>query len=271
MRGPGSRSVGTSVGGATEERSPVHNLIRAELVRLRTARATYGWAAAVPIGVALVVATAIQAAGQDGQAALDTSQGLRHVLAGAASATSATSVLGILAVTGEFRHGTATATFLVAPRRGLVVVAKVAALAIVGLVLAVAAEVMTLATALPWLAAKGIGVDLLSGDVGVVFAGALVATVVYGAVGVGLGALIRNQAAAVALSFAWTALVEGILVSLVPAVGRWLPGGAATALTFQATPNGGLLPMWAGGLLFAAYGLAFALIGHHLVIRRDVT
>lgn len=247
------------------------HLIRAELLRLRTTRATYSWFAAVPVGVALIVATAVQSAGQDGQAALGTSEGLRHVLAGAASATSATSVLGILAIAGEYRHNTATATFLVTPHRHHVLAAKVIALSIVGLVVAVAAELITLAIALPWLATKNVHVNLLSGDVGVVFVGALVATVLYGAVGVGLGALIRNQVAAIALSFAWATVIEGILGNLVPAVGRWLPGGAAGALTFQATPNGGLLPMWAGGLLFAAYGMAFALIGNRLVVRRDVT
>jgi hypothetical protein len=29
--------------------------------------------------------------------------------------------------------------------------------------------------------------------------------------------------------------------------------------------------MWAGGLLFAAYGLALALLGGRLVVRRDVS
>ncbi|MGH9155446.1 MAG: ABC transporter permease [Acidimicrobiales bacterium] len=249
----------------------MRNLIRAELLRLRTTRATYGWAAAVPIALVLVIATAIDAAGDGGQAALATSEGIRHVLAAAASATSATSVLGILAMTGEYRHNTATATFLVTPDRGRVVAARLAALAVVGLVIAVAAELLTLAIALPWMAAKGVHVDLLSGDIGLVFAGALLATVLYGAVGVGLGAVIGSQTAAVALSFAWAAVIEGALGNLVPAVGRWLPGGAAGGLTFQATPNGGLLPMWAGGLLLAAYGLAFALVGTRFVVRRDVT
>lgn len=48
-------------------------------------------------------------------------------------------------------------------------------------------------------------------------------------------------------------------------------GGAAGALTQTATPVGGLLPMWAGGLLFAAYGLAFAYAGARFTARQDIT
>ena len=44
--------------------------------------------------------------------------------------------------------------------------------------------------------------------------------------------------------------------------------GAASALT---APGDGTLPMWAGGLVFAAYGLVLALAGGRLVVRRDLT
>jgi ABC-2 type transport system permease protein len=53
-----------------------------------------------------------------------------------------------------------------------------------------------------------------------------------------------------------------------PGLGRWLPSGAASALT---APGGGTLPGWAGGLVFAAYGLGLALVGGRLVVRRDLT
>ncbi|MEA2717023.1 MAG: hypothetical protein QOI99_1340, partial [Actinomycetota bacterium] len=42
------------------------------------------------------------------------------------------------------------------------------------------------------------------------------------------------------------------------------------ALTGAATRDGGLLPMWAGGLLFATYGLGFATAGTRFVMQRDV-
>jgi hypothetical protein len=53
-----------------------------------------------------------------------------------------------------------------------------------------------------------------------------------------------------------------------PTLPRWLPGGAAAALT---DPGGQHLSMWAGGLLLAGYGLVLATIGSRLTLRRDIT
>jgi hypothetical protein len=53
-----------------------------------------------------------------------------------------------------------------------------------------------------------------------------------------------------------------------PGLERRLPLGAASALT---APGDGTLPTWAGGLLFAAYGLVLALLGGRLLVRRDLT
>jgi hypothetical protein len=44
--------------------------------------------------------------------------------------------------------------------------------------------------------------------------------------------------------------------------------GAASALT---RPGDAYLPMWAGALVLAAYGLVLALFGGRLVARRDLT
>jgi hypothetical protein len=64
--------------------------------------------------------------------------------------------------------------------------------------------------------------------------------------------------------------VEDLLPAVLhrPGLGRWLPEGAAAALT---GPGAATQSMWAGGLLFTAYGLALALIGTRLVVRRDLT
>jgi hypothetical protein len=87
--------------------------------------------------------------------------------------------------------------------------------------------------------------------------------------GVGIGALVPNQVAAVLLPVLWLLLFENLLPAyglarLVP----WLPGGAASALTRSELP--GLLPMWAGGLLLLAYTLAFVLAGARRFSRLDI-
>ena len=112
-------------------------------------------------------------------------------------------IIGILIMAGEFRHGTVTSTFLVSPKRGRVVGAKIVASALVGTGIAIAAAVLTLAVSVPWLASKHIHRHILSHNVGVVLLGGIAATAIYAAVGVGVGSLIRNQMAAVGVALGW--------------------------------------------------------------------
>lgn len=248
------------------------SLIRAELLKLRTTRMFYGNALAVLLIVPISLAASILTAGDaDSSPPLDTSEGLRNVMSASASGAVVVLIIGILLMAGEFRHNTVTSTFLVTPDRQRVVGAKLIAGSIVGAGLAVVASALTLAIAVPWLAAEDVSVDIFSSDIVTVLLGALVATTLYAVVGVGLGSLIRNQTVAVVVALVWVMIVEGLVVTLLPSVGRWMPGGAVAAVTRVTTENGGLLPMWGGGLLFAAYGLAFATAGSRLVLQRDIT
>ncbi len=250
----------------------MNGMIRAELLKLTTTRMFYGNVLAALAFVPISIATAILTAGEDGgPPALETSEGLRNVFAAASSGALIVLVTGILVMAGEFRHGMATSTFLVCPDRPKVVRAKLIATTVVGAAVAVAASVLTLAIALPWLASRDIDVSILSGDVGFVLAGCVIATALYALVGVGVGSLIRNQTAAVVITLIWVMVVESLLVSFLPDIGRWLPGGANAAASGVATANGDLLPMWGGILLFAAYGMAFAAAGSRFVLQRDIT
>jgi len=85
--------------------------------------------------------------------------------------------------------------------------------------------------------------------------GTVLSFAVYGMIGVGVGTLIHNQVAAIVVALVWMQVIEGLLVEVLAEVGKWLPGGAAASLAGYSTSRGDLLPMWAGGLLIAAYGL----------------
>ena len=246
------------------------DLIRAELLRIRTTRLAMWMALGTAAGVVLTVGAAISTAGRDGLPGLDTTEGVRNVLNGATAATTAALIFGIVALTGEFRHRTAATTFLVTPDRRRVVAAKIAATGLAGLVYSLGAAVLTLTIAIPWMAAKQADLTLFSDDVGVVLGGAVIATILYAAIGVGIGALVRNQTQAVIIALVWSAIVEGVLVTMLPDVGRWLPGGAANALTASTTAEGALLPVLAGGLLLAAYTAVIAVAGTRVTVRRDV-
>jgi hypothetical protein len=150
-----------------------------------------------------------------------------------------------------------------------VVAAKLAAGVLVGLAFAAVITVVVLAVGLPWLAAKGVPIQL-TGPLAQKVAGVLAAAALSGLLGVAVATLVRNQVAAVVGVLLWFLLVEGVLplVLRAPTLPRWLPGGATAALT---EPGGRYLSMWAGGLLLAGYALVLAAIGSRLTLRRDVT
>ena len=96
----------------------------------------------------------------------------------------------------------------------------------------------------------------------------------YGPIGVGVGALVRNQIAAVVGALAFVFVVEQLVVALLPEVGRWLPGGATAAvlqLGDLATQRGELLPVWGGALLLVAYAVVLSVVGARSTLRRDLT
>jgi ABC-2 type transport system permease protein len=246
------------------------NLIHAELLKLRTTRMIYGLALAALALVPISAISAIVAAGKSGGGpALSTTEGIRNVMSASSSGALSVLVIGILIMAGEFRHNTATSTFLISPNRGRVVGAKLATSALVGAALALISSVLTLAVALPWLATKHIRVDIFSHNVGLVLLGGIAAMTIYAAVGVGVGSLIRNQTAAVVIALGWALVVESLLVSFVHEIGKWTPGGAAAALTGNS--SGRFLPMWGGAVLLVAYGLAFAAAGTRFTLRRDIS
>jgi ABC-2 type transport system permease protein len=204
---------------------------------------------------------------------LSTPQGQRTLLAIGAGGAPLAAVLGAIGLTGEFRHRTATATFLATPHRGRVVGAKLVVYGLIGAAYGLAGIAVTAAVALPWLASKDIHLVLDGGDVAATLAGVIAAMAIFGMVGVGLGALLREQIAAVVGLLVYLFVVERILTSFTP-LQSWtiyLPGQAQEALSGSVLTNQRLLQPWQGGIVLAAYGLVFALVGTRLAMRRDVT
>lgn len=104
----------------------------------------------------------------------------------------------------------------------------------------------------------------------------MLASPLFAVIGLGLGALIRNQIAAIAVAAGWLWLSEPVVYATVPAVGRWFPGGALQAI---AQGNAGLttveladpLASGAAAALLFGYGMAFAAAGAVATVRREIT
>lgn len=250
-------------------------LVRAELRKLTSTR-LWLWLllGAVALG-ALFVSLSLGFADDPDNFSLplDSELGQRTLFATAAGGGTLAAVLGAIGLTGEFRHLTATQTFLATPRRGRVVVAKLIVYPLVGVVYALASIGVVVAIALPWLAAKGIDVSLLENGIPATLAGVVTTMAIYALVGVGLGALVRNQVATVVGLLVYLFVVEQILTAIpaIESVTRFLPGSAVNALTQVSLGGYDLLEPWQGGLLLSAYGVAFALLGTLFTVRRDVT
>ncbi|GII03383.1 hypothetical protein [Planobispora takensis] len=243
------------------------DLIRAELVRARASRTVRILVVLAPVTCVLWAVLPVALMGADGPLSVD--DRVRNVYAMAQQAYVFTLLLGILGTAGEFRHQTITWRFLVTPDRGRVVNAKLAAYGIVGLVVAAVSAPATLAAGALLLHLGGHPVT--APGVPAVLLGAVLAVTGYGLLGVGLGALIRNQTAAVAVALIWFMYADYLLTMLLPGLGRRLPTGAARALAGMSMENAELLPAWAGGPLFAAYVLAAVLAARLITLRRDVT
>lgn len=248
-------------------------LVHAEFRKLATTRL---WLWMLVLGVALCGATTSVAIGfaEPGPLGLQTAAGQRTVFAQASATLLVVGILGIVAVTGEFTHQTATPTFLATPRRGRVVVAKLITYAAAGLGYAAAGTATVLAVALPWLDAKDVDLVLSGTDLGRSLGGVALEVALYAVLGVAVGCLMRNQIAAI-VGFVVYLFVVGPILSGVPAtshVAQYLPYQAGNALgRLTSSVDAVMLGQAAGGLVLLAWALAFATVGTRVAIRRDIT
>jgi ABC-2 type transport system permease protein len=244
-------------------------LIRAELLKLRTTRTTWvllGTAMLIVLSVLVLVLALFDHGGQvsgDDLGALFSFTAIADLLVLS---------LGIVGAAGEFRHGTVTAAFLVTPARWPVIVAKAIAYALVGMVYALATLLLCAALALPWLAIKDANFDV-GGDAWIL---AIAGRCLYGAfiaaLGVGIGMLVRNQAAALVAALVFLLAIEPALGAVSGAVATYGLNGAALSI-FGASDTGiaDVLPFGAGVALYLGYVLLFLGAGTVLTLRRDVS
>jgi ABC-2 type transport system permease protein len=238
----------------------------AELLKLRTTRASIG------LVLALIAVGGIAGAGTVGTAPrrrLETTDFDGELALAAGIAPLFALLFGVLVVTTEFRHATATPTFLTTPVREVVIAAKTLAAASAGVALGLLSLAAVYAVALPWLAARGSSLAVFGGEAVPRIVGMLGVAAAWGALGVGLGALVRNQVGAVVAALLWFLMAEPLVGFLLDEVAPYLPGAAADALSGSEDPD--RLSQLGGLAVSVAYAAGACVLGTLAVGRIDIT
>jgi ABC-2 type transport system permease protein len=244
----------------------VIRLIRAELVKLSTTR-LFLWLGLLILALsAFVTSTTILS---NDESTLATVSQQRSIAQFAAVGAIIALIVGIVLAAGEYTHGTIAHTFLVTPVRRRVVAAKLIAGAIVGVLVTGFAELVTWGIAAAWIAGKSLPFllddrSILKTYLGILGAGALAA-----AIGVGLGAFLRRQTAAIVLALIWLLVGEPVLS--IAGAQQYAPGHAVAAVAVAGERSSELLAFWPGLLVALAYVVVLAAAGAIAVDRSDVT
>jgi ABC-2 type transport system permease protein len=194
-------------------------------------------------------------------------------------------ILGVLAATAEVRYQTLTPTFLAVPRRGRVLAAKLIVIALAGGIFGVFGLIGSMGAGAPLLAAFGVDPLLGESDTWAMAGRIIIASALWAIIGVGVGALIPNQIAAIVVVLAFTQFVEPILrfgTSIwewTANVGKFLPGAASDALVGSsiftslgaATASTQALEWWQGGLVLLGIAAVVTIAGYLTTWRRDIT
>jgi ABC-2 type transport system permease protein len=190
-------------------------------------------------------------------------------------------LLGAIVVTNEFFHQTATTTFLVSPRRESVVLAKLVASALLGLVFWFVMTVFNLIAAPFILRSMDVGSQLGEGAIWRAIALNALAFVLWAVLGVGFGVLIRSQIAAtvtLALVYVVGTFGAGIIFALLTdKVASWfsklevIVPTTASALMISGTDLPGNPPRWVGAVVLIAYATVAGVLGTLITKRRDIS
>ncbi len=229
-------------------------LLKAELLKLRTTRtfvALVGTALLLSLIIVILLTSLVDP--------VDEEEARQLLLSDASSLFIL--VLAAIGMTGEWRHRTITGTMLAAPDRARVLLAKVLAYAAAGVLLSLVVTLTSMVVGSIVLSARD-QITPNTGDLGGILWRNLVIAAHSGAIGVLIGALVRNQAAAIVGILVWLFLLEPAVLAAASDVGRFgpligAPGGFGTTADTEdelldAVPALLVMLAWLGGLGAAA-------------------
>ena len=254
-------------------------LLRSELRKVTTTKVLFFLTLAVVLFTALnvcllVYLTPSAMGAENNDQLLMNPEYIDNIVGAAGSSALFVLILGIVAMTGEYRHMTITATLLATPKRSRILIAKGLVFLVIGAIIGLIGFATAIVLATITLSGKehapidsSIALQILGGVV--------LGFAIYAFLGVAVGALIRNQVAAVVGALVWVLVLEALITVFVDWIGKWLPGGALDAV-LQATNVSGrggseVLSVGAGAAVLVGYAVLLGAIASTTTMRRDIT
>jgi ABC-2 type transport system permease protein len=205
-------------------------VLSSELLKLRTTRTALGFAAVGVLLVLLVVLVGTLAGNPttvvDKRQILSIGDPLAIVLL----------LFGAVGATAEYRHRTVAAGALIVPSRLRLSVGRMVAYGLAGLAVGALMLIVSFAIGIPLLSTAS-GPSLTASDYAQAAGGSLLACGLGAMLGVAIGVLVANQVAAVVGTLVIVFVVDPLLVSTVPHVGKFLFGNALTAVAGRSSKN----------------------------------
>ncbi|MFC7487758.1 ABC transporter permease subunit [Knoellia sp. CPCC 206453] len=272
------------------------NAIKSEIRKIFTTRLWWGLAIGLAILAALISAGFAALVGVEGAGGPDDGNnpfgsmtiGTAQLIYNAGLIQNLTTLLplalGVLLITSEYRHKTISSTLLATPKRSVVLLSKIAAVAVIGAVYAVihaassilgGALILTLVKNQPTM----LGEPEVWRSLGV----GVIAFILWILLGFGFGMLVRNQIAAVLLAVG-VGFVAHIALNIIFGVLEWttaakfIPGNLTASMLVQSDPVAGgssgpqpYFTWWVAGLILAGYALAMSIAGAWRMSRQDIS
>jgi ABC-2 type transport system permease protein len=246
-------------------------IVRAEWIKLTTLRSTIAlFAASVALLLGLGVLSSLLTVNDwetMSAAQRDALQVGARVFAGHLFAQLTLGVLGVLAIAGEYATGTIRATLLAVPRRLPVLWAKLGLFAGATFALMTAASFATFFIGAAILAAHW---DFSLSDPGTLRVVAMTGTNLTAVcvLGIALGFILRNTAAAISALIAIVLLAPLLFGEFAPRIAEYLPSGTMGALVTP-TPQADVLAPWPAFVLLCLYVVAAIVAAAVALTRND--
>jgi ABC-type transport system involved in multi-copper enzyme maturation permease subunit len=240
--------------------------LRAELLKLLTTRLLLWYAGGLAAFLVLVLSIHIGSDDRADLGRLSTQHGI-FTVAGLAAVVAV--LLGSVIVTAEYAHGTINQSLLAVPARERLLAGKLGAALIAVFVVAVLADAVTLLLAELWFAGRGITLHI-GGDTLAPLLGAVGASLLAGAVGVGLGAVLRRQTGAIVVILLWLLIGEAVIGGI-GGDAAYAPGHALGAVAIAHLHGAhDRLSLWGAVATGAFYAVLFCAVGLLVLRGSDV-